>query len=80
MSGWRALVGGALGGYICWFVSFPFDVIKTKIQCRNHGYYKTLWKDGGMIHVAKKIYRAQVILFIILGSAWVLEWVLRYIW
>lgn len=56
ITGWRVMVAGGLSGYFCWFTCLPADVIKTKIQFREAGFYPSRFGDGGILHVSKRIW------------------------
>ena len=63
LSGIKALASGSVAGLSCWFFSFPFDVVKTKIQCKPINYYPNWAFDGGFTHVAKKVYKKNVFIY-----------------
>jgi solute carrier family 25 (mitochondrial carnitine/acylcarnitine transporter), member 20/29 len=47
---------GTIGGFNCWFWSYPQDVIKTKIQSGHHvikGY------DGGTMYLVREIWKKE---------------------
>lgn len=59
LSPMKVMLAGGIGGIGYWILSYPFDVIKTAMQCdavnRNERAYKntihcakTLWAQGGM--------------------------------
>lgn len=61
-------IAGGIGGFACWFFSYPQDIIKTKLQTQHKGGInaKVLYPkyqlangykipDGGMINCAKEI-------------------------
>jgi solute carrier family 25 (mitochondrial carnitine/acylcarnitine transporter), member 20/29 len=52
----HVFVAGMVGGFCCWFFSYPQDVIKTKIQA-GHKVVKG-W-DGGMWYLSKEIWRTE---------------------
>ena len=47
LSGWRALVSGALAGCACWASVFPADVVKTHLQCGELYKFPSKMLDGG---------------------------------
>jgi hypothetical protein len=57
IEGWRAMVAGAMAGTFCWFVSFPPDVVKTRLQCATRFAYPTKFYDGGFWHVFDVVLR-----------------------
>lgn len=62
VTGWRAMVCGGLAGFNAWLFSYGADIIKTKIQCHNLGYYRSHYYDGGTWTIAKEIYRTDGLL------------------
>ena len=52
----HVFIAGMIGGFNCWFWSYPQDVIKTKIQS---GYKVNKGWDGGMTEMTKIIWRAE---------------------
>ena len=57
IGGWKAMVCGGVAGFNAWLFSYGADIIKTKIQCENYGFYKSRFYDGGMVEVGKEIYK-----------------------
>ena len=52
----HVFIAGMVGGFNCWFWSYPQDVIKTKIQSGIE--LKKSW-DGGFTQVTKLIWRTE---------------------
>ena len=55
------LICGALAGVIGWAACYPFDILKTRLQCdmisATPKYHKHAWiPDGGIISCARSIY------------------------
>lgn len=50
------MLSGAIGGYFCWQISYPQDVIKTLLQTHNQN-FKARYYDGGVYECAKYIYK-----------------------
>lgn len=51
-------VAGGLAGMLCWFVSYPQDIIKTRLQLNS--YYKRNSRfDGGFTKCARDIYKTD---------------------
>jgi len=55
LSGWKIFVGGASAGVWCWIITYPIDVVKTRIQAAPPGTYRNmfhcaadLWRSGGV--------------------------------
>ena len=51
---WKIFISGAAAGVGCWFVTYPIDVVKTRIQAAPPGAYKNamdatmrIYKEGG---------------------------------
>ena len=49
-------ISGVIGGFNCWFWSYPQDVVKTKLQS-GHTVVKG-W-DGGFVYLCKEIWRTE---------------------
>lgn len=67
LAGWQAMVCGGIAGFNAWLFSYGADIVKTKIQCENYGFYKRRFFDGGAIEVARQIYKANGIRGFFLG-------------
>ena len=55
-------IAGGVGGFSCWFYSYPQDVIKTRLQVARsseYGKFKGFIPDGGVINCARAIYREE---------------------
>lgn len=56
-------VAGGIGGFFCWFFSYPPDVVKTRLQSAKTVEFQKYkmgsfrLPDGGMIECSKQIYR-----------------------
>ncbi len=50
------MVCGGIAGFNAWLFSYGADIVKTKIQCQNYGYYPRRGVDGGAFEVARQIY------------------------
>lgn len=50
------MFSGAIGGYFCWQLSYPQDVIKTFLQLKTN-HFKSRYYDGGVYECAKYIYK-----------------------
>jgi len=58
LSGWKAMLCGGIAGFFAWFFSYGADIVKTKLQVHNHGYYRPRFFDGGAWEASKEIYQA----------------------
>ena len=55
-------VSGGVGGFTCWVVQYPQDVIKTRLQVAKKvefPNYSKLMPDGGFINCGKYIYKSE---------------------
>ncbi len=55
-------VSGGVGGFTCWVVQYPQDVIKTRLQVSKKiefPKYSILMPDGGFINCGKYIYKSE---------------------
>lgn len=59
LGGWRTMAAGAIAGVTCWAVSFPPDVVKTRIQCAERYSFKSKFFDGGFYTVARDVAKSQ---------------------
>ena len=60
MSTLGCFIAGGVGGFTCWFVSYPQDIIKTKLQVSKDtkfAKYKGIIPDGGVINCAIAIHK-----------------------
>lgn len=53
------MAAGALAGITCWAVSFPPDVVKTRIQCADRYAFEARFFDGGFWNVAAKVAKKE---------------------
>ena len=67
LAGWQSMVCGGIAGFNAWLFSYGADIIKTKIQCENYGFYKRRYFDGGAYEVARQIYKQNGIRGFFLG-------------
>ncbi|KAM3143270.1 hypothetical protein pb186bvf_004602 [Paramecium bursaria] len=60
----ESFLAGALSGLACSSASYPFDNIKTRIQCevqypKEQRQYCSQYYDGGVMNCSRQIYRTQ---------------------
>ena len=72
VSGWKIFVSGGGAGVGCWIITYPIDVVKTRIQAAPPGTYRNMFHCAGDLYrsvgiraywngIMPTIYRASVL-------------------
>lgn len=57
---WQTVLSGGLAGCVCWTVSYPQDVVKSRLQLAAKVYPKHRWiPDGGFLNCGRSIIRQE---------------------
>merc|ERR1712130_380938 len=72
VSGWKIFVSGGGAGVGCWIITYPIDVVKTRIQAAPPGTYRSMFHCSGDLYrsagiraywngIMPTIYRAAIL-------------------